>query len=128
MNAKDIAGGAISGLFLAGAAAWFLYWQELELQKIEPMGSLAFGLVLGWVMRFFLNRLPTFTAKELSSLVSALVGAAVIGLFAKDKTEPLLFFYLSGLGFGFFGAQIWNLFDTQPPADRPQPHPAPHRS
>jgi hypothetical protein len=41
------------------------------------LGSICLGVVIGWLVRFFLERSKRFTLKVLSGVVSVITGAAV---------------------------------------------------
>jgi hypothetical protein len=70
------------------------------------VGALAFGLVVGWVTSGTLRRAKRDNLTDISTVIGAIGGAAVLGLFDKDKA---LFdtggfaAYCIGLAIGFFG-------------------------
>ena len=68
---------------------------------IEALGAAVFGLVIGWVTYRTLRRSADKVGlSDIASVIGAIGGAAVIGLF----DDPTLFaWYSVGLGIGFFG-------------------------
>lgn len=67
---------------------------------IEAIGALCFGLVVGWVTYRTLRRTnETVSLSNIASVVGAVGGAAVTGLF---KSQLLFSWYCIGLFMGFF--------------------------
>jgi hypothetical protein len=69
------------------------------MQAIPAIGATCLGIVIGWLVRFFLFRMKTFVVKGLGSIVSVLVGGTAIRFLATDKT--VWWFYPIGLLVGF---------------------------
>jgi O-antigen/teichoic acid export membrane protein len=69
------------------------------MSAVPPIGSTCLGFVIGWLVRFFLYRMKSFTPKALSSIVSIIAGGAAIKLLASDS--DLIWWYLIGLFLGF---------------------------
>jgi hypothetical protein len=68
--------------------------------SVPDIGAFSFGAVIGWYV-YYINRYrKDASAGDITTLVSALGGAAVTGVF-KDK--QLFGAYSIGLGVGFFG-------------------------
>jgi len=70
--------------------------------SIAAIGSTCFGIVFGWLVRYFLFRFDKFNVQILGSTVSVITGGGVIGYFTKfspDKT--VVWFYPIGLLIGF---------------------------
>jgi hypothetical protein len=66
---------------------------------VPAIGSTSLGLVIGWLVRFFLYRMRSFNPKALSSIVSIIAGGAAIKLLARNS--DLVWWYLIGLFLGF---------------------------
>jgi|ERR1700739_226267 len=69
------------------------------MSTVSVVGSTSFGLVIGWLVRFFLYRMKSFNPKVLSSIVSVIAGGAAIKLFAHNS--DLVWWYTIGLFLGF---------------------------
>ena len=68
-------------------------------------GALAFGLVVGWVTSSTLRRAKRDSITDIATVIAAVGGAAIMGLFAKDAALllPTSFpAYCIGLAIGFF--------------------------
>lgn len=64
------------------------------------IGALCFGLVIGWVTyRTLRKRKETVALSDLATVIGAVGGAAVTGLF---ESESLFAAYSIGLAIGFF--------------------------
>lgn len=66
---------------------------------VPALGSLSLGIVVGWLIRFFIRRFKSFTPKALTSIVSIIAGGATVKLLEADNT--VLWFYPIGLLGGF---------------------------
>ena len=66
---------------------------------INAAGAGCLGTVIGWLVRFFVGRFQSFTPKALASVVSVLMGGAVIGFLESDRS--VWWFYPIGLLAGF---------------------------
>jgi hypothetical protein len=53
---------------------------------IPIIGSLSLGIVIGWLVRYFIRRFRTFTPTVLGSVISLLFGGVAIKLLGGDKT------------------------------------------
>ncbi|HCJ67087.1 MAG TPA: hypothetical protein DHV62_07135, partial [Elusimicrobia bacterium] len=62
---------------------------------IAVVGSLSLGIVIGWLVRYFIRRFKSFTPKALGSVVSIIAGGAVIKFLEADKS--VWWFYPIGL-------------------------------
>jgi hypothetical protein len=70
-------------------------------------GALCFGLVIGWITYRTLRRKEGASAlSDLSTVIAAIGGAAVTGLF---KSQELFAMYCIGLAAGFFAYLIVGL-------------------
>jgi len=108
---RSEAGGIFSGFLLFVFTVGFVFFFRRELSTIVPLGTVCLGAVIGWVMRFYINRTTSFGIAEFSAVIAALVGATIAGLFKTPSgVMENYFFYPVGLFIGFFGAQVWNLF------------------
>lgn len=66
----------------------------------QIIGSVCFGMVIGWVLRFVLAFAKEITVGSLATIVSAIGGAAVTALF--DSKGGMFAYYSVGLFVGFF--------------------------
>ncbi len=64
-------------------------------------GALCFGLVIGWVTYRTLRRTTPTGLSDISTVIGAVGGAAVISLFPKE--DGAFSAYCIGLAIGFFG-------------------------
>lgn len=75
------------------------------------LGSLCLGVVLGWLVRYFLDRFKTFNTKVFGSVVSILCG----GVVAKLLPDPFGYwgwFYPVGLLLGVLLYPLISAFDA----------------
>ena|SRR5271165_1360696 len=72
------------------------------------MGALFFGFVVGWVTYRTLRRSQTAGISDIASVIGAVGGAAVTGLFSKESGA--FGTYCIGLAVGFFLYLITALF------------------
>jgi hypothetical protein len=69
--------------------------------NIAAIGSVCFGIVVGWIIRYFLFRFDKFNIKILGSTLSIIAGGAVIGFFSKiDPDKTVVWYYPIGLLLG----------------------------
>ena len=66
---------------------------------VPALGVLSLGIIIGWLIRFFIKRFKSFTPKALTSVVTLIVGGSTVKLLGADKT--LFWFYPIGLLAGF---------------------------
>ena|ERR1700733_3611169 len=66
---------------------------------VPAIGTLSLGIVMGWLVRYFIRRFKDFTPQALGTVVSIMLGGAVLKLISTDAT--ILFFYPIGLLIGF---------------------------
>lgn len=110
MITRDDLGGVVTSIIFAVFFIWFAAVHYGELQDITMFGSCGLGALIGWIARFYLVRFVAFNVTNFVALAGALAGGAAVKFLATGP-EPLIFFYFSGLVFGFFAAHVWNLFD-----------------
>jgi hypothetical protein len=67
---------------------------------VQIIGSICFGTVVGWVLRFVLAFAKEITVGSLATIISAIGGAAVTALF--DSKGQMFSYYSFGLFGGFF--------------------------
>ncbi len=99
---------------------------------VPALGSLSLGIVVGWLVRFFLRRFRTFTPKTLGTVVTILVGGAVVRFLSADTL--VWWWYPIGLLVGFVAytlLALWALGLPRSPGDSdelpsPRPGPRPH--
>jgi uncharacterized membrane protein YeaQ/YmgE (transglycosylase-associated protein family) len=63
-------------------------------------GAACFGLVVGWIVYRTLRRTDTTGLSDIATVIGAVAGAAVTGIF---DSEDLFGYYAVGLAVGFFG-------------------------
>jgi hypothetical protein len=66
---------------------------------IPALGSTCMGLVIGWLIRYFIRRFKSFNTKALGSVVSIIAGGAIVHFLQADSTAR--WFYPIGLALGF---------------------------
>jgi hypothetical protein len=66
---------------------------------VAVIGSLSLGIVVGWLVRYFIRRFKSFTPQALGFVISIIAGGAVIKFLEADKT--VWWFYPIGLLVGF---------------------------
>ena|SRR5918998_6834788 len=79
---------------------------------VNDVGALLFGVVIGWVTYRTLRRSgPGAAISDIASVIGAVVGTSVTGVFSEYIKQPEAFgLYLIGLFVGFFGFYILSLF------------------
>ncbi|HTU10587.1 MAG TPA: hypothetical protein VMG08_06765 [Allosphingosinicella sp.] len=75
-------------------------------------GAIAFGLVIGWVTSGILRRSKREALSDISTVVAAIGGAAITGLFAKETGA--FGAYSIGLAVGFFVYIVVAIQPTSP--------------
>ena len=90
---------------------------------VAAIGSTALGIVIGWLVRYFIRRFENFTAAALGSVVSIIIGGAVVKFLGPDAST--LWFYPIGLLLGFVIYQViaTKLMRPPPPGASPPPPP-----
>jgi hypothetical protein len=80
------------------------------------IGSICLGIVMGWLVRYCLDRFRQFTPKVLGSVVSVIVGGAVIHIFqgGDSITRYAQWYYFMGL----LGGVLLYPFISQTPKKR----------
>jgi urea transporter len=73
--------------------------ERFDMQMVPKIGAVSLGIVIGWLVRFYIRRSQDFNTQTLKTLVSILVGGAVIRFLDADKT--VWWFYPIGLLIGF---------------------------
>jgi hypothetical protein len=66
---------------------------------VPEISSTSLGIVMGWLVRYFIRRFEKFTPAVLSSIVSILVGGVAVKFLGADRN--VLSFYPIGLLLGF---------------------------
>jgi len=90
----------------SGAADWQPPPFGIELPSLEDimsfvpaLGATCLGIVIGWLVRYFIRRFDKFGPMVLGSLVSIIFGGAVIKFLEADRS--VWWFYPIGLLLGF---------------------------
>jgi uncharacterized membrane protein len=69
------------------------------MESVPAIGATCLGMVVGWLVRYFIRRFDKFNAQVLGSIVSILAGGAVVRFLEADRT--VWWFYPIGLFLGF---------------------------
>ncbi|MBI4521938.1 MAG: hypothetical protein HY701_13960 [Gemmatimonadetes bacterium] len=80
------------------------------MSNVPAVGAFALGIVIGWLVRYFVRRFSTFTPQVLGTVVSIMLGGAVVKFLEADKV--VWWFYPIGLLAGFIiytALAIWLL-------------------
>src|ERR1035441_9414277 len=86
---------------------------------VPAIGSTCFGIVIGWLVRFFIFRFRTFTPNVLSSVISLMCGAATMRFLSADPN--VLWFYPIGLLIGFIAYTVGGVLAIKSEATAPIP-------
>jgi NhaP-type Na+/H+ or K+/H+ antiporter len=78
----------------------FLMSQESIFLVLNLIGAFVFGVFVGWVTSSIFRRAKRNTITDISAVIGAVAGAAVIGLFSKESGAFGV--YSIGLPIGFF--------------------------
>ncbi len=79
------------------------------MKYIPAIGATCLGAVVGWLVRYFIRRFSTFGPMVLGSVLSIILGGAVIRFLEADRT--VWWFYPIGLFVGFAIYQIIVMLD-----------------
>jgi hypothetical protein len=83
---------------------------------IESIGSTCLGIVVGWLVRYFLFRFKEFNVQVLGSTLSLIAGGVVIGLFNMiDPSKTVIWFYPIGVLIGITVYSIIAYLTGAPP-------------
>jgi len=77
---------------------------------IPAIGATSLGIVIGWLVRYFIRRFDNYTPAVFGSLVSILLGSAVMKFLSADQTT--WWFYPIGLLLDFIAYQIIAMVET----------------
>src|SRR4051812_13252283 len=91
---------------------------------IPAIGATCLGIVVGWLVRYFIRRFDKFTPSVFGSLISILLGSAVMKVLTADKMT--WWFYPIGLLLGFIAYQVIAMRETsrrKTPLDFPKNDP-----
>jgi len=75
---------------------------------LQLVGSLCFGIVIGWIVYRTLARAPQSGLSDIAAVIGAIGGATVTGLYSKDSDQFAT--YCIGLLVGFFSYLIVSFF------------------
>jgi uncharacterized membrane protein YeaQ/YmgE (transglycosylase-associated protein family) len=78
--------------------------------SITNSGAVCFGIVIGWITYRTLRRAQASGLSDIATVIGAVGGAAITGLFRKDTDE--FGYYCIGLIIGFFAYLISSLLLT----------------
>ena len=71
---------------------------------VIPIGVTCLGIVVGWMVRYFIRRFTKFGPGALSSVLSIILGGAVLKFLSVDNVT--IWFYPIGLLVGFVAYQV----------------------
>jgi NhaP-type Na+/H+ or K+/H+ antiporter len=66
---------------------------------IEAIGSLCLGIVVGWLVRYFIRRFKTYSPSILGSLLTVFLGGSILKLVSTG--QDTFWFYSIGIFCGF---------------------------
>ena len=75
---------------------------------VVPVGVTCLGIVVGWLVRYFIRRFKSFGVGGLGSLLSIVVGGAVLKFLSVDNVT--IWYYPIGLFVGFVIYQVIVMF------------------
>ena len=73
-------------------------------QYVPAIGSTCLGIVIGFLVRYFIRRFNNFGSAALGSVITIILGGAVIKFIEADRS--VWWFYPIGLFLGFVAYQI----------------------
>jgi uncharacterized membrane protein len=89
---------------------------------VPAIGATCLGIVIGYLVRYFVRRFKNYTPKALSSVVSIILGGGVVKFLSTDQLA--WWFYPIGLLIGFmvysiigtvvYGSRVEGLWYTRP--------------
>jgi len=86
---------------------------------IVILGALCLGIVIGWLCRYFLNRLKVYTIQSMASIVTILIGGTVTKFLNSDPWSLGNYFYPVGLLIGVLAYPLISRSDGQQIPVRP---------
>jgi NhaP-type Na+/H+ or K+/H+ antiporter len=75
---------------------------------VPAIGTLSLGIVIGWLVRYFIRRFKNFTPQAFGLVVSIMLGGAVVKFL--DADPSVTFYYPIGLLIGFVVYTVLALF------------------
>lgn len=78
----------------------------MEATTIFNIGAVCFGVVIGWITYRTLRRVDTTSISDLASVLGAVGGGVVLGIFEAGDSFG---YYAIGLAAGFFGYLLVSL-------------------
>jgi uncharacterized membrane protein YfcA len=87
--------------------------------NIPAIGATCLGIVIGWLVRYFIRRFRTFGPMVMGSVISIILGGAVIKFLEADKS--VWWYYPIGLFLGFVIYHVLVIVHTRPPRDGGSP-------
>jgi glycopeptide antibiotics resistance protein len=75
---------------------------------VPAIGTTCLGIVIGWLVRYFIRRFKKFSPSILSSVITIILGGAALKFLSVDKST--LWFYPIGLLIGFVVYQVIVMF------------------
>ena len=77
------------------------------MDAIVVAGAMSFGVVVGWLVRYFIRRFSAFTPKTLSAVISIVGGGTVVRFLAADVRAVWLYSIGLLLGFIIYSLVAW---------------------
>jgi hypothetical protein len=86
---------------------------------VPALGSTSLGIVIGWLVRYFIRRFQKFTPAVFSAVISIILGGVVVKFLGTDPN--VWWFYPIGLLLGFVAYQVivMVLLRERPPVSDP---------
>ena len=82
---------------------------------VAPIGATCLGIVMGWLVRYFIRRFESFNANAFGAIVGVVVGGVVVTFLEEDKS--VWWFYPIGLFIGFVIYSVTVIWMTRWPRD-----------
>lgn len=66
---------------------------------VEPLGAISLGIVIGWLVSYFVRRYEDFTPQTLGATVPLIVGGIIVKFL--ERSSSAIWFYPIGVLIGF---------------------------
>jgi hypothetical protein len=69
---------------------------------VSGLGPMLLGMVVGWLLYYFIRQYRVFSPQTLSTTIAAFLGGIIVRYFSQSPEGAILAFYSLGVGIGFF--------------------------